>query len=906
MGEAAVVSRELPAGPTPGSDIQGSVGSEQQIGKVEVFSADPPNIPHITVNYISLGTLLTAVAVRCYTELQNVLRTLNGQSSDSARKISFLNYIVTSRQTLVKLYVLCKWAAVSKEIQRCIDVSNWLHGQQNCFDNGLTEFYHLQQTLNAAKLPQADIQNALLVMVKGSLSHSDYGFVSAEPLSAKSILQTLKLLDVLLAVRLALSEKLPPLYRNYAIHDGRVTFTVLGSFHASFSVADDSVDARFFFVDFHFDFGGAPKVDPGFFLSFEAIVNKKLAAESLRAVLNWILRYCSLCKLILYEEQFKKMKKGLWSGLIKRKNSSASLCLTIEYWIHKPGCFELKIGLKPDGTILAKWLIDGVNHGIPNEALKALLGSAGTAPNVERALQMIQVKHVFLKLNVLFELSFGKGFSNSSDEYPLQTYSSDHRWIRKLDSARLLIQLGPTRTTELTINPSTGFYVFCGNNPAFVLAAQALNVIDNALEALPILERLRCAAMQDTIATRAEAAGWICRIGTRLRSEDVAKFKANVKVTLMLRLPEWTGGWFVLVGIGANFVEWAAVRMTCRQRRWSIQVFHALDVNDEDDPNFEFFTRLSRECSRQFALYEMCEELVAAGVRHSTQVLKEGGDGNGSAGQKPASSSSSLTVYVDLGTLYAPAIEWSFSGLIMQISTASVALKCRSKPGALDMLAPLCDEGLVINPNGIYMITIQRETHIPVLPRLLEFLQRITAAALALRVAKQLNLEVNLAGLHGLELAYTTTTPPGVLVVHGDKIKLGEGNPQELLTPFLAPLLAREGLGSVVRYLATTYELYVYLAKAPVHVLARDISVTILRPNASEDAAQVWLEVRIWRGTSCLYITGNKQARQLSPLQALFTKPSTSGVIPLMQGASVQMDCIDKVLPHIISCLEQK
>lgn len=215
-------------------------------------SGGPPAIPHITTNYVELRTIVTNLVGFSYQELQNVIETLPSVSSDLAKKRRFLDYVIKSRQAFVKLYVLAKWAKVSKEIAEVVDVVSWLHGQQNCFNNVVNALYGIERMLGGAKLRNPDIETALEVLKNGKPTHDMHNFIPPEKLEPQLIYNVLRNLDVLLSIRLGLVEELPEEYRNYKIHDGRVKFTMERRFTVDLGVADDKIDARFFLVDFAF------------------------------------------------------------------------------------------------------------------------------------------------------------------------------------------------------------------------------------------------------------------------------------------------------------------------------------------------------------------------------------------------------------------------------------------------------------------------------------------------------------------------------------------------------------------------------------------------------------------------------------------------------------------------------
>lgn len=126
------------------------------------------DIPHVEANYVDLGRAVGTVCDNAHRELANVLETLPSTPADVAKKQALLEVLVRARQEFVRTYVLTKWAKVSEDVTKCIDVVAWLHGQRNCFDNLNHMLVGLGRDLGAAKSRNPDLQTAVQVLTRGA------------------------------------------------------------------------------------------------------------------------------------------------------------------------------------------------------------------------------------------------------------------------------------------------------------------------------------------------------------------------------------------------------------------------------------------------------------------------------------------------------------------------------------------------------------------------------------------------------------------------------------------------------------------------------------------------------------------------------------------------------------------
>ncbi|VVT51978.1 uncharacterized protein SAPINGB_P003276 [Magnusiomyces paraingens] len=300
----------------------------------------PPPIPHITDNYITLKTIIANLVLFTHKEFRNIFETLPATTSDIAKKRRLLDFIVKIRTEFVKVYVLTKWARISKDISKTIDVVSWLNGQQYCFRNVVSALFGIEKALAGAKLRTPDIETALEVFTAGRPAQSSRNYFPVKKLDPSTILQTLHDLDILLSIRLALTEKLPLEFSHYKISDGRVTFFVENSYQVQLGIADDSVNARFFLVDFKFDFPGAFNISAKTKARLELISNEFLPKKGLVDFFAMLLKFTQNYKLSTYYASLNDLRRGLYADLILPKFSPEKSLVTVQYWLTSKSSFS--------------------------------------------------------------------------------------------------------------------------------------------------------------------------------------------------------------------------------------------------------------------------------------------------------------------------------------------------------------------------------------------------------------------------------------------------------------------------------------------------------------------------------------------------------------------------------------
>lgn len=546
---------------------------------------DTPSIPHVTNNYISLQITIGSLILFTHKKFRNILETLPATNSDLSKKRRLLEFIVKIRTEFVKVYVLTKWAKVSKDISATIDVVSWLNGQQNCFRNLINVLFGIEKNLSTAKLRTPDIETALEVLTAGRPAQSSRNFFPPKKLDSTTILQTLHDLDILLSIRLALTEKLPPEFSHYRISDGRVTFFVENSYQVQLGIADDSVNARFFLVDFKFDFPGAFSPSQMTKSRLEVISNDILAKKGLVDLFEMLLKFTQNYKLSTYYNDLKELEAGLYSDLISSKFYPDKSLVTVHYWLSATQNYSSKnfinIGLTRNNKIGIIWIRDNqviTNHGIEfGQRLNS----------VENLLQQIATLHVKHIISSVFNLlarmletntsvkpnsyrtpslssskqsklatsqrsiylntpnrndqasspqspstqtsstpntpaSVDSQLKSTSQDYYGNNNSYNYDIITTISPEKLKIRLTGSRFTVFSIDRLTGKAILSNSTRLISSVEAAINESQGRINIIAdLLIKLRLTSIQEEICHRANAAGWIAKSNLPLHSSVV-------------------------------------------------------------------------------------------------------------------------------------------------------------------------------------------------------------------------------------------------------------------------------------------------------------------------------------------------------------------------------------------------
>lgn len=881
--------------------------------KLQLQRGEQPEIPHITANYVSLSHITSNLVLHCYAELQNLIETLPSVSSDFTRKRRLLDFIIRSRQEFVKLYVLAKWATVWKEISKCIDVVSWLNGQQNCFNNVINLLYTIERDLGGAKLRNPDLETALEVLTKGQPTQKSHDFIPLQNLSPKQILNTLQDLNVLLSIRLALIEQLPPRYRNYTIADGRVKFTVPNCFSVDLGIADSSVDARFFLVDFNFCFDGASAVSLGIRAKLDSLVNDMLANKPLSEVFNWLLKFTQSYKLSTIHERTRDLERGLWAGVLKHLYYADRGIVAIQYWVgHSSDRNIIEVGLTGDLDLGVQWVRDSkliTDHNIE---------FGNTDMDVERLIRTVIATHVnYIVETVYDQLATVLHLEGEGSE-------NNNELVSFIRPDKIRLQLTGTRHTVFSIDQLTGRTVLQNPTQLVLSAERSLNdQADKATQSAAILLKLRDLSLQDEIASRAVAAGWVANTSISIPADEVRKhFSRDTKLVLCLRQPAWTYRWYLVVTIGGNQQpKWWLSQLEAKDNVYSIRYIEHINLVRSKGYSYDYdlFDRLKSFTSTRIKVQSVCRELESKAIKYS--LLQRQGDNAVDA----------LPVLL-INTDTLTSSSWAQSSLIVanvpkENGSAALLVQGRMKKSiSLDSMPSSEDSsssGVVIDPkDGKFFITIDDpERTGGLVQAIMSRLARIERVVKYVDVIRSQSLTLKSATMSRISFEYGGYQASLVLKEEGSQAQNSKDEPHSELVldrecphysvlPFLQQILLRNGLTAVIWLLINTLPLYKGLEELKksdqmkLAILPR--SVTDLRVAFLDPKVSVELKMVNWQRSQMVIYVSELAEPGKPPTQALKTLWETKqkdieGSVPLVNGMSCPPDKIGTVLQRINS-----
>ncbi|CAH2351281.1 mediator of RNA polymerase II transcription subunit 14 [[Candida] railenensis] len=406
-----------------GSDTNGNGGAVNGTvnGKVEQ-AVQVGDIPHITTNIIPLSSILKFYSQESYKQLTNVIENLSANSItelDSKRKSQLLQVLISLRKDFIKIYTLVKWASVSKDVSKLIDLLNWFRIQDSYFENlayGINEL----NRYSGAKLPNPDLITAIEVLIQGRPQLPSYNIIPQEKISSSKVLKVLKSLNLVLTTRMALhsgDDDIPKrLLSNYVVGNGRIYFTIPNEFQVSISVANDNIvydhsdkeeysKSPFYFVDFKFLFGINPetllithdnsasnnkdissvdlqgeengdvgtvatKLPISSFQKLEKISNQVLLNSGLKGLYELLHRYSISFKLYLISRQLRNFAvNSKWRGNIQYQYQKS--LIVINYWssqyLSSKWKSFIELGVDKDYNLNFRWFKNGKyieDHGI--------------------------------------------------------------------------------------------------------------------------------------------------------------------------------------------------------------------------------------------------------------------------------------------------------------------------------------------------------------------------------------------------------------------------------------------------------------------------------------------------------------------------------------------------------------
>lgn len=622
-----------------GTLIDQSILNGKQNGVEHKIDTEDVELPHITSNIIPLSNVLKFYCQEAYKLLNTQIENLSitrGKENDIVRKKKFLNLLVSTRQDFIKIYTLVKWASRSQEINKLIDILNWLRTQEFYFEqlsiglNGLNGF-------SGAKLPNSDLITSLEVLVKGRPQLPTHNYFKTPKLSTNKVLQVMEELNLILTTRVALSDDIPSEFlKNHTVKDGKIIFTLDRKYVATITVGDDMIveldtdyaKSPYFLIDFKFLFGIDPNenvlrtdlittLPVDFWKKLEMQANSVLMNSNLSGLHDLLNSFTRRFKFnLIHQQQLKESRVLNWSH-IKYKSQGHNRIL-INYWNNPHNNIEVSVNELFD--IEFKWFKN--------------------AEEMDKA----QCKDIMIN-NDEFSIEYlMNSILNKHCEILMLNISQANPKIFKLiNPYQILIKLTNKKSSILSIDSLTGQFYFL--EPTFVenkilkqinIAVNSSNNSTNAITETALVDlvnkkliELKLEAIAMEIRNKLVTMEWISNHIINLKGQELNKLKAHealeslepTKMDVLkiqfFRCKSWPSSWFLINLINEEefSINWYVSRIKSIRGEWILEWISNLQLNKEE-LNFEFFNNLSSVCSDRIIDNMILQELNAKHIEY--------------------------------------------------------------------------------------------------------------------------------------------------------------------------------------------------------------------------------------------------------------------------------------------------
>lgn len=588
---------------------QAALNAPDQASKMDNL---PPEIAHITQNFIGIPFLLQRLAQKSHNDLQTKIEELakipipqgslngnTGTTEDNSeenqnKKANLLNFIQDMHGKWVKALVISEWSRKAGQVSKLIDLNVHINEQLAKYDQGLDFMGHIKRGLYQARLPDPDLKTALQVLSTGqapwfpevlwlpsepmlvSLTKLQFGYIEPPPLTTAEQIKWINELNTLLSVRLNLEDhdKIPSQFRDYTIDSGRVTFKVEGEFEVDLTIADEDFDKQFWFIDFRFTFSPAPQeLSEALRVFLEMKVNEALGSDGLQGCYELLHELTLTHKINELRRQAVQLSRGRWIENLKVERLNRAL--SIQYWTNRLPTANSNSGTK-------SWIIVGVNSGRtkPNSPPKSNPTShlelrwfqdgkevrdvdvAVDSQDIsaESLIKKIVAKHVGNILSSIYDRLLTKPrFEKRQASIALNINREDP------SESTLVVQLTHAQSLTVRINPTTGMFTMQPAAQSYVYKGEAMlnqrarNLVEDGVIQI---ESIRWQSAFGELVRLGEGQGW--RMSRRpVGSEEVKRLHSSREPhnMLWLRREGWAATWYLVVCLSLAGDTWWLVEM---------------------------------------------------------------------------------------------------------------------------------------------------------------------------------------------------------------------------------------------------------------------------------------------------------------------------------------------------------
>ncbi|KAL9100788.1 MAG: hypothetical protein Q9163_003884 [Psora crenata] len=845
----------------------------------------PPEIEHWTMGYVLLSRLIGRMVQETFNGIGDIINDMaemaipqpltNGivnpanhrvggvQPGDNSqaniqKKIRLFDFANSRRAQFIKVLVLSRWARQAESVSKVIDLRIWLSQKQEDYDSAVTWMGELKRKLAAVKEPNPDIKTALEVLSLGKASWlPDLGYLPPEQLMPQQILHVLCRINTLLSIRLNLHETIPPIFRNFSISSGRVTFRVPEEFEIDLSLAGDDPCEQLYFIDFRPIFSPASAALPTGRLrdELEARANAILSREGLQGLFDFTHNLVLTHKLTILRNQAFEMARGHWSEHLKIEPLRRSV--VVQYWCDKPGGKNwVEVGLKrgkvrrlahtDEGQRIPELALRWFRGG--KEALDAKVDLRPGDLSMEYILKQIIAQHsnyafaeMAAKLNhgLLYasgrlKLKRGKSISHPADTF-------------------LLIQLTKSKAIKVMQEPVSGRFAILPASGLNSRAEYELNRLDSpAKEGSNQLSYLRAIASQEEVETSVRQIGWEVVGPLRLNQETMQKlFPRSTQRARFYRRSSWETGWALAFTTGPDGDCWWVVELSDAKLKYEEATSKTIEpqlgaayrvCSDNSKPLIMEPTPISiaqieRDAAGVISHFTDSRHLAASGTPHRVDI-----------GPSVNRGERSMSIYIRLFGRQAPPMLPSSIPLTLPCATEIIKLDYRGlNPthsavkyiASLRLNQPFSNvNDLAINvpgaafhrASGVFAIQLQNKIGEASIPNLIQTLSAVERLLNFTAVIKAHGLKTNATSLELFEFTYQQLPMILKATIHFPvnaalRMTLSAPNPHLRIVDYLTALLRSQGLVVVLALMRVSLPLLATFAQMELTVNSAQMNI---------------------------------------------------------------------------------
>ncbi|OJJ75415.1 hypothetical protein ASPBRDRAFT_26007 [Aspergillus brasiliensis CBS 101740] len=573
-------------GPVHVNGVEKNAGQNRTVEAVATNHASrvnkgPPELPHITQGFFPLAKLVNRSVQQCWNDLSDLITEMaemqvnshefhpspastsgkspgNQSPGNIRKKLRILEFSQAKRAEFIKLLVLSQWSRQAADVSKLIDIQNFIRTRHQAYMNALQWVGDMKRDLVQAQVANPDLKTALEVLSRGKVaSMSDLGYKPPRPLTVRGTLRKLQKINRLIGARLVVQEDIPPPFRNYQVHDGRVTFVVPGEFELDLSIGEENEKSQFFFVDIHFLFSPSPPVLKGRLLNeIEMTINDVLQKSGLTGCFDLLHNLVLTNKVNILFKQATELARSSWSDGLRVELLHRTL--VVQYWTLKPGAKSwLEIGIKSGHrksdsespglpSLKFRWLRDG--DEVPCEDI------AFDAEN----LSMETVLRSVIALHVSQILSSAYSKIRQSSLFSTGVLSlCAHLTRTEPGDCQLDVQLTETRRLRVSIEPMSGMSILSATPTISDRFDMERNAERPSVEDIVSrVARLRCNAAIEEIESKVKMLGFE-PLNPRAWKADIRRiFPSNVLRFTLFSHQLWGRDWIVAATSSMDGDSW--------------------------------------------------------------------------------------------------------------------------------------------------------------------------------------------------------------------------------------------------------------------------------------------------------------------------------------------------------------